>query len=434
MSGKYKLFMFLASKKNNYFYMQILKMNSMKNNFLKPVLFLLIFIVFIFSCSTEDNENVQNADEEVSIEQITVEEIYKELSKAEFPQNWNEDFLDSGTSFKGITLSPEEVNSLNYMDNDFEGSDATFLWKYETSDWKLVCVKYFFFDANYYWLMTLNEDFGMIDELKFAADEAVRVENEFGGTSTGIEYYTAVLELKDGTVFIDSEEGNYFINNEGVFSKTVNYIDPKPIDEFSNLFKAGADFPLDIDSVFIAEVSASLYKPLKAEHLKTLFTNGKDLENFYGSWSVKACIIIDSLKQANLYEEFLQGDNSGEIEYSDAFALNILKFDGRITAYIWAISEATAESGPYSSGTNIYISFADNNKIISSYMIAELSSGGDSPMWSETIITATIYENAEIDILKTGILGDDDAETEEKTTDSYNYVLENGKLIDMNEN
>jgi len=414
----------------------------MKLIYQKLIALFMLPALVLFSCSDNKNKSQENQKEEKddteSVEKIIpMEEIFQKLDKAEFSQNWDYDYLESEMPYEVISVSADNFAKFNLLDDDFVNIDRIFIWKYETSEWNMICVGAFYRETHLYYLITLGKDFQKIDELQFAGTWVIRVENPNGGTSAGEEYQTAVINNAQGPIvtFREGVKETYIIDSEGYFVKDVGSNTPVPLKEFSDLFDENKNMPFEVDSVLESGIYKKSYEELNAGQVKTLFINGEDIANLYGQAHVNAFIEIDSIKQAGTYDNFLQSEeNYGEIITSQAYAMCKLILDNNIIAYIWGIYDATSEMGPHSSGSLIFISFVDDEKVLSSYPVSKFSFGGDSPAWDEHKITANIYKSGDIEITYLYVYGDYDSGEEERMTDNFSFKFQDGKLTELNEN
>lgn len=416
----------------------------MKKQYLRLLPYLILLIIIGTSCSSEDTENsdtdsVNTINTDLNDKDLSIEEIFEILDEAKFPQVWNYDYIFDIEPYSIITRTTQEYEDQNLIKDAVYQDSIYFVWKKEIADLKLMCIGTFGLYAkggsSFYYLVTFDNDYNKTDELFFAGIWAVSVENPYGGTSAGEEYQEAELKITDGILTIFAEEATYTLKENGKFIKEIKLIEAVPLSEFDYRFKTFTKFPFILDSEFLEDNPSKDYEKLNAGEVMTLFINGTEIANIYGGeGTVETFIMIDSIKQAGTYDEFVQSDNPGETEESDAFAMYKFKLENNISAYIWSISDATQEmGGPHSSGTIYYISLSKNEKIFSSYPIAEFSSGGDSPMWGERKISAEILKNGTLNITNIDIEGDDDAGTSDTSKVIYNFILKNNKFEEINQ-
>jgi len=189
------------------------------------------------------------------------------------------------------------------------------------------------------------------------------------------------------------------------------------------------ELPAEIDSVFIGEFSGEEFTKLNANQVLTLSEGFNEIANIYSAkGTIDEFIEIDSLKQIGKYEEYVQKIDAGMTEISEAIAIYEYTMADGTRIFIWAISDETVEMGPWSKGTIVYASFAKENTILKCYPIAEISFGGDAPMWGASKIECKIISNGEFQISRQYLEGDDDAGTVDKSNEFYNFVWQNGFL------
>jgi hypothetical protein len=418
------------------------KLILMKYFLTKQSLFLiLISFFFVFVSCNEDDQTECCGDEsdstdltaEAEGDPLSIEEIYNTVDKAKFPQNWTYDYIYDHDLSSSISAAMADYDDIDIVkDQEFEDS-IYFVWKFDLQKIKILCVSTFGMYAKggsyLYNLVSYDEEFNKIDELFFAGLWAVSVENPYGGTSAGEDYQTALLEYKNGTLHINTDEAAYHIDEKGQFVKEDSK-ETVPLSEFKQMFKDIGTFPFRTNEAVFSEVHSS-ENQLKSGHVRTLFKNGMELEDLHGKWSVESFYKIDSIKDAGTYEAFMNSYPDGTVR-SLAAPLYKLHFNANIVGYLWGISESSADKCPSFDGINIYLSLVDGEEVISSCLIAESSAGGDPPYWSETEISATIYEDARIEIDRVIKSGGDEEEDEEIIEKSYVYQYSKGKISPLN--
>ncbi|MCD4792949.1 MAG: hypothetical protein K8R54_06940 [Bacteroidales bacterium] len=374
------------------------------------VSFLFLFFLTIQSCSEEEENDIPssvNTDYNNDVkkdkpkkESLSLIEVHQQLETAKFPQEWDGKKISG--NFKTIKVSNEDFEKFKLIEIIYNEDSVRFYWKHKTPEWNLVCLGFNktgrYMDK--YYLATLNNNFELIDELYLAGSE---VDNS--GISVIEMTQSAVIEKGTGPIETDYEgrKEEYMIDSNGKFIKKDKSI---PLADFMNLFKQQSSLPYEADSILISEINNETYNKLKADHISTLFNNGKDIADIYGKGVV---------------EEFI---SMSMVSNSKAYALHTFDIENGITAYTWAVEKYT----DYHSYKKLFISLSENNKITGSYAIAELSSSSDSPMWVEETITANVFNNGDIKIQKKFIEGDSDTGDEFVSKTYYKYSFKNGVL------
>ena len=208
----------------------------MKNKHAYTLIYVFISLFFlVIACNSEEkkyenSENISEYEEETEGEpedldpDLTLEQIYNKLNKAKFPQSWVEGEYKNINEYQSVVIRVDNFEKLELLKDGFWEEEVNFYWKHETDNYKLICFSTFSMNAkggnDEYYLVTLDENFGVIDELLLAAYWSVSVENEYGGTSAGYETKDAEINA-DGTEFIISEEfkKKYILTKGGKFRR-----------------------------------------------------------------------------------------------------------------------------------------------------------------------------------------------------------------------
>lgn len=197
------------------------------------------------------------------------------------------------------------------------------------------------------------------------------------------------------------------------------------LNKLSGFFKKELPLPFFADSAFLAQhnfgdsLSSSEIRMLTENSFKSTEDNGMDYElrEFYK---------IDSVKATGTYKKWCEKLDIGMTKYSNAYAIGKINVNGT-SCLVWAFSQSSYEACPWSSGTKIYLTPA-NNTIGESFLLAESFGAGDAPvsMHRETfgklnpdgkIFQATEEEN-----------DDADATESEVTLSDAEYLLKEGRI------
>jgi hypothetical protein len=129
-------------------------------------------------------------------------------------------------------------------------------------------------------------------------------------------------------------------------------VDAIMLKELKRLFIPVTVFPIKMDSLFVNDIDPEGYNALNGAQVGILATNQKTLPFYsYFNGLVKNFIVIDSVTQANKYDEYIDSITPGEIEDSKAYALNSFSI-GNINCYTWILTHATGDVCPFSTDIN----------------------------------------------------------------------------------
>lgn len=140
-----------------------------------------------------------------------------------------------------------------------------------------------------------------------------------------------------------------------------------------------------------------------------------DAQKENSSW-LKDFLMIDSLKVAGKYEEYVEKLDIGQLKNAEAFLYNKFSY-GKGNAYIWSLSVGSYEACPYYGGNVVYLSTVSNDGVHkSTRKILELMTGGDAPMFSSDWGVCRIEKDLTITCRDTSLVGEyTDAGYEETT-------------------
>lgn len=187
-------------------------------------------------------------------------------------------------------------------------------------------------------------------------------------------------------------------------------------------------FPLTIDTTLIQSLDTNsriTYQQVRelSEHL---FMSELVSELIY---EFNDFCKIDSLKQAEKFNDYLKKLDIGMTKNSIAYSVGSLKFDDRNTLFIWGITKSSYEACPYFSGTKLIATYVYENKIATTFLIGEMSDFSDPPVLGSERVTSKIFNAKKIDITRVSINQDTDNSNSEALTNSISLAAENGKII-----
>jgi len=394
----------------------------MKKIVIKAFSIIVLFgMYFLFACSSEEGNSEDSKSDEVTNDEYTAEYIKNAVSQTGDAQVSKTGIITDNTG-KTYTWDTEAFNEQNILSEQYDFS-AVFLWKQKVKDYMVICVEAERMTAMSesdidFWLVSFDKDFNKTDELFYYQIK----QDASGGT-----YEDPIVKYLNEMFITDA--GTYGLNKDGKFVKNIGNIEPEPLKEFSDLFEKYTKFPVVFDSAFFAGISETEFNELTAQEVKTLYKKGKEIGDIYSN--VNTFIKIDSMRQTGTYDDFLNSDPWPEVIHSNAYAMYHLKLNADTSAYIWKIYDATSESGPWSYGAVVYISFVVNNSVVSSCTAAELSSSGDSPAYGEKEVYMTFYKNGKIVLNYKEVFGDDDSGEEQITKKNFEYKLTRGELSEI---
>lgn len=155
--------------------------------------------------------------------------------------------------------------------------------------------------------------------------------------------------------------------------------------------------PLTIDTTFIQQLDSSDRIPfeqirsLNADYLQNELTSGIN-------FSINKFCEIDSLKQIEEYQQYINALDIGMTKKSIAFKVGQIPLQNGAKLFLWGLVSESYEACPFFQGTEIIATYVDQNKKNTHFLIGEISSGGDPPMIGNSQITATINSNGKIEM------------------------------------
>lgn len=187
-------------------------------------------------------------------------------------------------------------------------------------------------------------------------------------------------------------------------------------------------FPLTIDTTFILNTDTNsriTYKQVR-ELSANLFMDElvSELANELNDFCK-----IDSLKHAGKYNDYIKKLDIGMTKKSIAYSVGSLKFDIGNALFIWGITNSSYEACPVFYGTKLMATYIHENKIVTTFLIGEVSGFSDPPSTSKNLISSKILNNGKTEINTFLIRDDLDISGNEITKTNYNLLVENGKVL-----
>lgn len=189
--------------------------------------FILILLTSLYSCSSsESNESTEQSEEITEtneMEEISIDAILSKIEKANFPQQWDYDFLESKKPFKPVYISMDEFDQLNLLKDAYSEDSVGILWRHTTADWNMVCIETHYMNPKgmsyEYFLVTLGEMNNKSDELLLAASWAISVPNPYGGSSAGQNFQYATISDNGLSITTenDGKTKKYEVSLDGKF-------------------------------------------------------------------------------------------------------------------------------------------------------------------------------------------------------------------------
>jgi len=186
------------------------------------------------------------------------------------------------------------------------------------------------------------------------------------------------------------------------------------------------NIPFVIDSIYIEDyVTYESDDPdnLTSEEVKYLtpdFLKNEPTE--YSNYTVKTFYRLDSMKNNNTYDDYVNSLDIGMMKDIDAYLCDKIIVNDSTFILLWAISYGSYEACPYSSGTVIFGTYVLNNSVKNVAVVGESSGGGDPPVWGDTFISSEITEEG-ISCDKIDRFGEEDYETGEEIVEETNNTF-----------
>jgi hypothetical protein len=186
--------------------------------------------------------------------------------------------------------------------------------------------------------------------------------------------------------------------------------------------------PLVLDTTFVMKADTNERISFsQVRGLKTKFADHPALDLV--SYPLNEFCRIDSLKENEVYADYVKGLDIGMTKNSIAFKVGWLEFDNGTKLFLWGLNYTSFEACPFFSGKVILGTFVNEKNENTTFVIAERSGGGDPPSMGNTDVTAKITADGVVDMESINITDDLDIPGEETTRESFSLKLEKDKVL-----
>jgi hypothetical protein len=199
-------------------------------------------------------------------------------------------------------------------------------------------------------------------------------------------------------------------------------------------FPDDKNFPVIIDSTYMANVAKG-HDSLGTNEVKTLVrffytddltnSDSSELYNFYK---------IDSIKKNHAMEKWMENHPEGAPTQMNAYALKKIWMREQ-TLLVWALVVSQQYADPVYQYTTVYYTILNNNTILTTFKMGEISNGMDPPMGWESALTGKLNEDGKLLMDKNSTDFDIDSDTAETNHIHYEYLIHQGstKLLSKKE-
>lgn len=154
--------------------------------------------------------------------------------------------------------------------------------------------------------------------------------------------------------------------------------------------------PFVIDTLFIQTVDTN--HRLTYQQVRQLGINGIKGEVSDLHYSFNQMCMIDSLKQINKYQEYVNKLDIGMMEKSIVFKVGVLDVGNNNRLFIWGTIYSSYPACPFYSGTELIGTLVTNDKQNIHISLAKIAGGGDPPSMGNTETTCKINTDGTIEI------------------------------------
>jgi hypothetical protein len=211
-------------------------------------------------------------------------------------------------------------------------------------------------------------------------------------------------------------------NNDSLFSGT--YSNQKLKNLLSH-FPVTKNFPLIIDSAYMANVAVG-HHSLGTKEVKMLVRLWNDDELLEeDSSNVCNFYLMDSLKTNHTVEKWVKKHPESFPVTVHAYGLQTIELKEE-TLLVWALVSSQQEADPIYSITAIYYTILNNNTILTTCKLGELSNSMDPPMRWENTLSSTLDKDGKLMMHKKSLGSDIDSDTAQSNHTHYQYLIHHG--------
>lgn len=172
---------------------------------------------------------------------------------------------------------------------------------------------------------------------------------------------------------------------------------------WSNFLRSVPDTNLsEIDSTYLEnlELSESSFRAISADTIKLFFEKFEyPYTESYDYQLVNDFLRIDSLKKANVYEDYLQTLDLGMLRSAEVLSLGKRSLSDQNIALFWAIRYSSYEACPFYHGVDVYLTILDENELTKTIKVGSNYSVVDPPM----AVYLPVYSKVAIEHIESSI-------------------------------
>lgn len=186
------------------------------------------------------------------------------------------------------------------------------------------------------------------------------------------------------------------------------------------------NLPFVIDTTFIQTIDTN--KRISYQQVRQL--GEKILELDYGSpeYNINGFCKIDSLKQEEKYQQYIDSLDIGMLKTAIAFKVGYIDLGNNRKLFIWGTCLSSFEACPFFSGTHLIGTFKNSKNENTHFLLAQLAGSGDPPAFLNQEITARI-ENETVKIHSLDTRDDMDVPGYETTEFDVALKFEGDKVV-----
>lgn len=185
--------------------------------------------------------------------------------------------------------------------------------------------------------------------------------------------------------------------------------------------------PLIVDTNFIMEVDTNDRIPY--QQVRQLGTNVLKHDVFTGiTYDLNSFCEIDSLKQADAYNAYLEKLDIGMTKIAISFKVGVIKYGAGSRLFIWGVHNSSYEACPFFGGSTIVGTFVNSKNQNTHFVIGELSAGGDPPSMGSDEVTAKLEKDGTITIHSLSVTDDLDVPGDDRTEQWITLKIEKDEI------